>query len=104
VARKYAHHIPFIVKLNHNELLSYPNSFDQVLFASVDQAFQMGAVGVGATIYFGSQESRRQIVEIAQVFEHAHSLGLFTVLWCYLRNTEFKGKEQDDHRAADLTG
>lgn len=104
VARKYAHRIPFIVKLNHNELLTYPNSYDQVLFASVDQAFHMGAVGVGATIYFGSQESRRQIVEIASAFEHAHNLGLFTVLWCYLRNAAFKTDAADYHTAADLTG
>ncbi|MBD3368972.1 class I fructose-bisphosphate aldolase [Candidatus Fermentibacteria bacterium] len=104
VARKYAHRIPFIVKLNHNELLSYPNSYDQVLFASVDQAFDMGAAGVGATIYFGSQESRRQIVEISEVFEYAHSLGLFTVLWCYLRNSAFKTEDHDYHKAADLTG
>jgi len=104
VARKYAHRIPFILKLNHNELLSYPNSYDQVEFASVDKAWEMGAVGVGATIYFGSQESRRQIVEIATAFERAHDLGMFTVLWCYLRNNAFKTKEQDYHSAADLTG
>ncbi len=104
VARRYAHRIPFILKLNHNELLSYPNSYDQVLFASVEKAFDMGAVGVGATIYFGSTESRRQIVEISSVFERAHELGLFTVLWCYLRNSAFKTKEEDYHAAADLTG
>jgi class I fructose-bisphosphate aldolase len=103
VARKYAHRIPFIVKLNHSELLSYPNSYDQVLFASVEKAFDMGAVGAGATIYFGSQESRRQIVEIAEVFERAHELGMFTVLWAYLRNSEFK-QDKDYHLAADLTG
>ncbi len=103
VARKYAHRIPFIVKLNHNELLSYPNSYDQVLFASVRRAFDMGAVGVGATIYFGSREARRQLVEIAEVFRQAHELGMFTVLWCYLRNAEFK-KDKDYHTAADLTG
>ena len=103
VARKYAHRIPFIVKLNHNEFLSYPNAYDQVLFASVERAFDMGAVGVGATIYFGSQESRRQIVEIAEVFERAHALGMFTVLWAYLRNSEFK-RDEDYHLAADLTG
>jgi class I fructose-bisphosphate aldolase len=103
VARKYAHKIPFIVKLNHNELLSYPNTYDQVLFASVEKAFDMGAVGVGATIYFGSQESRRQIVEISQMFEQAHDLGMFTVLWCYLRNSIFK-QDKDYHVAADLTG
>lgn len=103
VARKYAHRIPFIVKLNHNEFLSYPNVYDQVLFASVEKAFALGAVGVGATIYYGSQESRRQIVEISEVFERAHELGMFTVLWAYLRNAEFK-REQDYHLAADLTG
>jgi class I fructose-bisphosphate aldolase len=103
VARKYAHRIPFIVKLNHNELLTYPNNFDQILFGSVEQAFEMGAVGVGATIYFGSEESNRQIVEIADVFEQAHSLGMFTVLWCYLRNSEFK-KDKDYQVSADLTG
>lgn len=103
VARKYAHRIPFIVKLNHSELLSYPNAYDQVLFASVEKAFDMGAVGAGATIYFGSQESRRQIVEIAEVFERAHELGMFTVLWAYLRNSEFK-QDKDYHLAADLTG
>jgi class I fructose-bisphosphate aldolase len=104
VARKYAHRIPFIVKLNHNELLTYPNQYDQVLFASVDQAFELGAVAVGATIYFGSEESTRQLQEITEVFEHAHSLGLFTVLWAYLRNSAFKTKEADYHLAADLTG
>jgi len=103
VARKYAHRIPFIVKLNHNEFLSYPNVYDQVLFASVEKAFDMGAMGVGATIYFGSQESRRQIVEIAEVFERAHESGMFTVLWAYLRNSEFK-QDKDYHLAADLTG
>lgn len=103
VARKYAHRIPFIVKLNHNELLTYPNNYDQILFGSVEQAFEMGAVGVGATIYFGSEESDRQIVEIADVFEQAHSLGMFTVLWCYLRNSEFK-KDKDYQVSADLTG
>ncbi|MFO8172692.1 MAG: class I fructose-bisphosphate aldolase [Longimicrobiales bacterium] len=104
VARKYAHRIPFILKLNHNELLSFPNSYDQVQFASVEKALEMGAVGVGATIYFGSQESRRQIVEVARAFEFAHDLGMFTVLWCYLRNSEFKTEEEDYHKAADLTG
>ena len=103
VARKYAHRIPFIVKVNHNELLSFPNTYDQVLFASVEKAFDMGAVGIGATIYFGSQESRRQIVEISDVFEQAHELGMFTVLWCYLRNPEFKA-DKDYEVAADLTG
>ncbi len=103
VARTWAHRIPFIVKLNHNELLSYPNTYDQTLFANVERAFEMGAVGVGATIYFGSAESRRQIEEISAAFERAHQLGLFTVLWCYLRNPEFK-KEKNFELAADLTG
>ncbi len=103
VARRYAHRIPFIVKLNHNELLSYPNSYDQTLFASVERAFNMGAAGVGATIYFGSPESRRQLIEIAELFERAHELGLFTVLWCYLRNQAFK-KDKDYELSADLTG
>lgn len=104
IARSYAHKIPFILKINHNELLSYPNTYDQHLFASVDQAYNMGAVGVGATIYFGSQESRRQIEEISQAFEYAHNLGLFTVLWCYLRNEGFKKGKVDYHTSADLTG
>lgn len=104
VARKYAHRIPFILKLNHNERLSYPNTYDQVLFASVEKAFDMGAVGVGATIYFGSDESRRQIVEIAEVFERAHELGLFTVLWCYVRNDAFRTGDANYQTAADLTG
>ncbi len=104
IARKYAHKIPFIVKLNHNELLTYPATFDQILFGSVDQAFDMGATAVGATIYFGSEESDDQIVEIAEAFEHAHELGLATVLWCYLRNPDFKTKEKDYHVAADMTG
>jgi len=103
VARRYAHRIPFIVKVNHNELLSYPNSYDQVVFTSVERAFDMGAVGIGATIYFGSQESRRQIVEISEIFQRAHELGMFTVLWCYLRNAEFK-KDKNYQVAADLTG
>lgn len=103
VARRFAHRIPFIVKLNHNELLTYPNSYDQVLFASVERAFDMGAVGIGATIYFGSQESRRQLVEIASAFQQAHELGMFTVLWCYLRNAAFK-KDKNFQTAADLTG
>jgi len=103
-ARKYAHKIPFIVKINHNELLSYPNSYDQILFANVDQAFEMGAVAVGATIYFGSEESTRQIQEISDAFSYAHELGLVTVLWCYLRNPAFKTKAEDYHTAADLTG
>ncbi len=104
VARRYVHRIPFIVKVNHNELLSYPNRFDQVLFASVEQAFEMGAVAVGATIYFGSAESTRKIVEIRGAFERAHELGMATVLWCYLRNSAFTTPEADYHGAADLTG
>jgi class I fructose-bisphosphate aldolase len=104
VSRKYAHKIPFVLKFNHNEFLSYPNSFDQIAFASVEQAFDQGCVGVGATIYFGSEESKRQIQEVSQAFQHAHELGLFTILWCYLRNSAFKTKEKDYHVAADLTG
>ena len=104
VARRYAHKIPFLLKLNHNEFLSYPNSFDQIKFASVRQAFDMGAMGVGATIYFGSEESKRQIQEVSEMFHHAHELGMFTVLWCYLRNAAFKTKEADYHMSADLTG
>ena len=104
VSRRYAHRIPFIVKFNHNEFLSYPNSYDQIRFASIKQAWNMGAQGVGATIYFGSEESKRQIVEVSSMFEQAHDLGLFTVLWCYLRNPAFKTKEIDYHVAADLTG
>lgn len=102
-ARKYAPKIPFIVKLNHNELLTYPNKFDQIMFASVEQAFDMGAAAVGATIYFGSEESSRQIIEVSEAFQYAHELGLATILWCYLRNPEFK-KDKDYHTAADLTG
>ncbi|HEV2862106.1 MAG TPA: class I fructose-bisphosphate aldolase [Pyrinomonadaceae bacterium] len=104
VARKYAHKIPFIVKVNHNELLTYPNKFDQILFGTIEEAHQMGAVAVGATIYFGSEESGRQIVEVAEAFSIAHELGMATILWCYLRNPKFKGKEGDMHTAADLTG
>jgi fructose-bisphosphate aldolase, class I len=104
VARKYAHRIPFIVKLNHNEFLSYPNSYDQIRFASAKQAADMGAVGVGATIYFGSEESKRQIVEVSELFQQAHEMGLFTVLWCYTRNSAFKTKDVDYHLSADLTG
>ena len=104
VARKYAHKIPFLLKLNHNEFLSYPNAFDQIRFASVKQAFEMGAMGVGATIYFGSEESKRQIQEVTSMFQQAHELGMFTVLWCYLRNAAFKTKDTDYHVAADLTG
>ncbi len=103
-ARRHAHKIPFIVKLNHNELLSVPNRYDQVMFASVDQAFEMGAVAVGATIYFGSEESTRQIVEVSEAFQHAHELGLVTILWCYLRSDGFKVDGNDYHTAADLTG
>jgi class I fructose-bisphosphate aldolase len=103
-SRKYAHRIPFIVKINHNELMTYPNKFDQVLFGSVEDAWNMGAVAVGATIYFGSDEGTRQLVEIAEAFEHAHSLGMATVLWCYLRNEGFKKDGIDYHTAADLTG
>lgn len=104
VARKYAHKIPFIVKINHNELLSYPTMYDQTLFASVQQAFDMGAIGIGATIYFGSHESRRQIQEISEAFAYAHELGMVTILWCYTRNSEFKKDGVDYHAAADLTG
>ena len=104
VARKYAHKIPFLLKLNHNEFLSYPNTFDQIRFANVRQAFEMGAVGVGATIYFGSEESKRQLQEVTEMFHQAHELGMLTVLWCYLRNAAFKTKEADYHLAADLTG
>ena len=104
VARKYAHKIPFIVKLNHNELLTYPNSYDQVMFGTVKEAWNMGAVAVGATIYFGSEQSRRQIVEVSQAFEYAHELGMATILWCYLRNSSFKKDGTDYHAAADLTG
>jgi class I fructose-bisphosphate aldolase len=104
VSRRYAHRIPFILKLNHNEFMSYPNSYDQIRFANVRQAFDMGAAGVGATIYFGSEESKRQIQEVSQMFHQAHELGLFTVLWCYLRNPAFKTKDIDYHLAADLTG
>jgi class I fructose-bisphosphate aldolase len=104
VSRKYAHKIPFIVKLNHNELLTLPNAYDQIMFGSVQRAYELGAAGVGATIYFGSEESRRQIVEVAQAFEEAHRLGMFTVLWCYLRNNNFKADGTDYHVSADLTG
>lgn len=104
VARSYAHRIPFIVKINHNELLTYPNSYDQVLFGSVKGAWEMGAVAVGATIYFGSEESRRQLTEIAEAFDYAHQLGLATILWCYLRNNAFKKDNIDYHTSADMTG
>src|SRR5512137_383632 len=103
VARKYAHKIPFLVKINHNELMIYPNKFDQIMFGTVKQASEMGAAAVGATIYFGSEQSGRQIVEVAQAFALAHDLGLATVLWCYLRNSAFK-KDKDYHVSADLTG
>ena len=104
VARKYAHKIPFIVKLNHNELLTYPNSYDQVMFGTIKEAWNMGAIAVGATIYFGSEQSRRQIVEVSQAFEYAHELGMATILWCYFRNSGFKKDGTDYHAAADLTG
>ena len=104
VGRKYAHKIPFLVKINHNELLTYPAIHDQTLFASVNQAFELGAVAIGATVYFGSPESRRQIEEISAAFSHAHELGLATVLWAYLRNSAFKKDGKDYHNAADLTG
>ncbi len=104
VSRKYAHKIPFILKINHNELMTYPNKYDQILFASIDQAFEMGAIGVGATIYFGAPESNRQIVEISEAFSYAHELGLVTILWAYLRNNAFKKDGTDYHVAADLTG
>jgi fructose-bisphosphate aldolase, class I len=102
-SRKYAHKIPFIVKVNHNELLTYPNKFDQIMFSTIEQAWNLGAVAVGATIYFGSEESGRQIVEVSQAFAHAHELGMATILWCYLRNPDFK-KDKDYHVSADLTG
>lgn len=104
VARKYAHKIPFILKFNHNEFMSYPNTYDETLFASVKQAWDMGCVAVGATIYFGSAESRRQIWEVSQMFQQAHELGMGTILWCYTRNNAFKTKEKDYHVSADLTG
>ncbi len=104
VARRYAHKIPFIVKLNHNELLTYPGRYDQTLFASVQQAFDLGAVAVGATVYYGSEQSRRQLQEVSEAFAFAHQLGLVTILWAYLRNSEFKQGDKDFHTAADLTG
>ena len=104
VSRRYAHKIPFILKVNHNEFLSYPNTYDQIRFGGIEQAFDMGAMGVGATIYFGSEESRRQIQEASELFHQAHDLGMFTVLWCYLRNEAFKTADADYHAAADLTG
>ncbi|MGE0307667.1 MAG: class I fructose-bisphosphate aldolase, partial [Acidimicrobiia bacterium] len=104
VSRKYAHKIPFIVKVNHNELMSYPNKFDQVMFGSVKQAYDLGAAGIGATIYFGSEEATRQIQEVSAAFSEAHEYGMFTVLWCYLRNNGFKVDGVDYHSSADLTG
>ena len=104
VARKYAHKIPFLVKINHNELMTYPNKFDQIMFGTIKEAYDMGAVAVGATIYFGSEQSTRQIVEVSQAFAYAHELGMGTVLWCYLRNNAFKTPEKDFHVSADLTG
>jgi class I fructose-bisphosphate aldolase len=104
VSRRYAHKIPFILKFNHNEFISYPNSFDQIRFATIEQAFDMGAMGVGATIYFGSDESRQQLIEVSEMFQQAHEMGMFTVLWCYLRNSDFKTADADYHTAADLTG
>ena len=104
VSRKYAHKIPFIVKLNHNELLTYPNKYDQIMFGSVEEAWNLGARAVGATIYFGSEESGRQIVEVSRAFEKAHNLGMGTVLWCYTRNSNFMLGNKDYHAAADLTG
>lgn len=103
VSRKYAHKIPFIVKINHNNFLKYPNTYDQVMFGTVEQAWELGASAVGATIYFGSEESDRQVIEVSEAFQRAHELGMATILWCYLRNSEFK-KDKDYHTAADLTG
>ncbi len=104
VSRKYAHKIPFLVKFNHNELLTFPNNFDQIMFGTIEKAYDMGAAAVGATIYFGSEESNRQIVEVAEAFEYAHQLGMATVLWCYTRNSAFKVDGTDYHSSADLTG
>ncbi len=104
VARKYAHKIPFIAKINHNEILSYPNTFDQTMYGSVKMAYNMGCAAIGATIYFGSAESRRQIIEVSAAFQEAHELGMATILWCYTRNNAFKTKEKDYHVSADLTG
>lgn len=104
VARRYAHKIPFIVKINHNELLTYPNKFDQIMFGSVQEAWNLGATAVGATIYFGSEESNRQLLEVSEAFERAHELGMATVLWCYIRNNAFKTVDKDYHGATDLTG
>jgi len=104
IARRYAHKIPFIVKINHSELFSYPNTFDQVPFGNIQQCFEMGAAGVGATVYWGSEESRRQLQEISEAFAQAHELGMFTVLWCYVRNNAFKTKTADHSVSADFTG
>ncbi|MEW6512190.1 MAG: class I fructose-bisphosphate aldolase [Bacteroidota bacterium] len=104
VARKYAHKIPLIAKINHNEFLSYPNTYDQIMFGDIDMAFEMGCVAAGATIYFGSEESKRQIQEVTAAFKYAHELGMATILWCYTRNSAFKTKEKDYHVSADLTG
>ncbi|HPI80938.1 MAG TPA: class I fructose-bisphosphate aldolase, partial [Cyclobacteriaceae bacterium] len=104
VSRKYAHKIPFIVKINHNEILTYPNQYDQVMYGSVEEAWNLGAVAVGATIYFGSEQANRQLQEVASAFERAHELGMATILWCYLRNSAFKKDGKDYHVAADLTG
>jgi len=104
VSRKYAHKIPFLVKINHNELMTYPNTYDQIMFGTIEQAFNMGAAAVGATVYFGSDESNRQIIEIAEAFQYAHELGMATVLWCYTRNSAFKTGGTDYHSSADLTG
>ncbi len=104
VSRKYAHKIPFVVKINHNELMTYPNTFDQIMFGTIDEAYNMGAAAVGATIYFGSEESARQIVEVSEAFAYAHELGMATILWCYTRNNAFKVNGKDYHVAADLTG
>lgn len=104
MSRKYAHKIPFVVKINHNELMTYPNKYDQVMFGSVDEAWNLGAAAVGATIYFGSEESNRQLIEVAEAFERAHQLGMATILWCYTRNNAFKKGDTDYHTAADLTG
>ncbi|MDZ7690080.1 MAG: class I fructose-bisphosphate aldolase [Balneolaceae bacterium] len=104
IARKYAHKIPFVVKINHNELMTYPNTYDQIMFGTIDEAFNMGAAAIGATIYFGSEESSRQIQEVARAFEYAHELGLATILWCYTRNSAFKVNGTDYHASADLTG
>jgi class I fructose-bisphosphate aldolase len=104
VARKYAHKIPFIVKINHNEMLTYPNQFKQIMFGTITRACEMGAAAVGATIYFGSDDAHRELIEVAEAFDRAHELGMMTVLWCYLRNSNFKTDKADYHNAADLTG